>query len=183
MDENDNAFLSDVPGPLAPLLGIRIDEWDAREAGVTNPVLLSDGTVSRAHLVFELVQPLSAEIVGTYQDDFYAGTPAVTRNAFGAGHGWHVGAGLDDIGVTWVVRQVLDSHDLLGPCADLDGVEVTTRHRPDGAAVTFVLNHCDKPVDIAAPVTGVDLLTQVQLVEGDLVRLDPLAVLVIHVAA
>ena len=33
------------------------------------------------------VQPLSAEIVGTYQDDFYAGTPAVTRNTFGAGHG------------------------------------------------------------------------------------------------
>ena len=89
-DEDDNAFLADVPGPLAPLLGIRIDEWDARPPDVVNPVLLGTGPDAvqvAARLVFELVLPRGAETVGTYQEDFYAGTPAVTRHRFGTGEG------------------------------------------------------------------------------------------------
>ncbi|MEU7973012.1 beta-galactosidase trimerization domain-containing protein, partial [Micromonospora sp. NPDC049089] len=30
-------------------------------------------------MLFELVIPQGAQVVGTYQADFYAGTPAVTR--------------------------------------------------------------------------------------------------------
>ena len=88
VDENDNAFLMDVPGPLGPLMGVRVDEWDARGPEVVNPVRLGDGADQvdvDARLLFELVIPQGAEVIGTYQADFYAGTPAVTRNAFGAG--------------------------------------------------------------------------------------------------
>lgn len=54
-DENNNAFLMDVPGPLGPLLGVRVDEWDARAPDVVNPVRLELGTAelevaSPAHL-------------------------------------------------------------------------------------------------------------------------------------
>ena len=40
VDGDDNAFLADVPGPLGPLLGIRVDEWDARGPEFVNPVRL-----------------------------------------------------------------------------------------------------------------------------------------------
>ncbi|MCW6005954.1 beta-galactosidase, partial [Micromonospora sp. CPCC 205371] len=40
VDEHDNAFLMDVPGPLGALMGIRVDEWDARGPEVVNPVRL-----------------------------------------------------------------------------------------------------------------------------------------------
>jgi beta-galactosidase len=157
VDEDDNAFLTDVPGPLAPLFGVRVDEWDAREPGYVNPVVIDDEPFA-SRLLFELVIPQGAEVVGTYGSDFYAGTAAVTRNDVGAGHAWYVGAGLEYAGVERVLRRVLDRHGLLGPCADLPGVEIATRTAPDGTEFRFVLNHNDSPVELP-PLEGTDLLT------------------------
>jgi len=42
VDEDDNAFLMDAPGPLGPLFGIRVEETDSAEPGVVNPVTLRD---------------------------------------------------------------------------------------------------------------------------------------------
>ena len=48
VDVHDRAFGLDVPGPLGPLMGIRVDEWDAREPSVANPVSLAGLRCSRA---------------------------------------------------------------------------------------------------------------------------------------
>ncbi|WP_049569946.1 beta-galactosidase [Nonomuraea sp. SBT364] len=180
VDEDDNAFLMDVPGPLGPLMGVRIDEWDAREADVVNPVLLKDGPEVASRLVFELVRPVGAEVVGTYQDDFYTGTPAVTRNAFGQGHGWYVAAGLDQEGVTWVVRQVLARHDLAGPYADVPWLESAVRVAPDGTRLAFLLNHNADPVVVNAHAGGTDLLTGDRVERGGPIKLGPRGVLVLR---
>jgi len=169
VDESDNAFLSDVPGPLGPLMGIRIDEWDARGADVVNPVRLQAGgevLEAGARLVFELVVPQGAETLGAYGADFYAGTPAVTRNSFGAGHGWYVATGLDQPGVDWVVRQVLAAHGISGRVPELPCVESAVRVAPDGTRLLFLLNHGDDAVEFAAPAAGVDLLTGARTEQG-----------------
>ncbi|MDG4832780.1 beta-galactosidase [Solwaraspora sp. WMMD1047] len=183
VDENDNAFLTDVPGPLGPLMGVRIDEWDARGPEVVNPVRLRSGDHRlevESRLIFELVIPTSAEVIGSYLADFYAGTPAVTRNAFGAGHGWYVAAGLDQAGVSWVVRRVLERHQLLGPYPDVPDLETAVRVGPDGDRLHFLLNHRDEAVEVAASVDGLDLLTGDRIEAGRRLCLDPYAVLVIR---
>ncbi|MEO3925138.1 beta-galactosidase [Micromonosporaceae bacterium B7E4] len=185
VDEDDNAFLMDVPGPLGPLMGIRIDEWDARPPEVVNPVRLHgagpDVEVEvESRLLFELVIPQGAEVLGTYQADFYAGTPAVTRNSYGAGHGWYVAAGLDQPGVHWVVRRVLERHDLVGPYADVPGLESTVRVGPDGTRLRFLLNHGAEPVETAAHTAGTDLLGGGRIEPGQPIRLDPSGVLVLR---
>jgi beta-galactosidase len=183
VDEDDNAFLMDVPGPLAPLMGIRIDEWDARDADFVNPVRLASGTEtvqSAARLLFELVIPQGAEPIGTYQADFYAGTPAVTRNSFGAGHGWYVAAGLDQTGVDWVVRQVLAAHGLRGRYPDLPHLETAARVAPDGTRLLFLLNHDAEPVQVPAPATGADLLTGERVEQGRAVSLEGYGVRVVR---
>ncbi|WP_430784228.1 beta-galactosidase [Actinoplanes sp. G11-F43] len=157
VDENDNAFLMDVPGPLAPLLGIRIDEWDARDHTYVNPVTIGESTYP-AQLLFELVIPEGAEVMGTYTADFYAGTAAVTRNDHGPGQAWYVATALDQAGVTEVMREVLAPHDLLGPLAGLPEVETATRVAPDGSRYMFVLNHGSSPVDVPA-INGINMLT------------------------
>ena len=174
VDEADQAFLMDVPGPLGALMGVRVDEWDARGPQIVNPVLLDGGSVRvEARLLFEIVIPQGAEVVGTYEADFYAGTPAVTRNRFGSGYGWYVAAALDQPGVSWVVRQILDHHDLIGPYADLSGVEATTRVTPDGERLLFLLNHSGESVDVRTPAAGVELLSGE---DGEQIRLDPASV-------
>jgi len=185
VDEDDNAFLDDVPGPLKRLAGVRIDEWDARAADVANRVMLGEGAEAvqvEARLVFEIVQLDGAEAVGTYRDDFYAGTPAVTRNRLGAGHGWYVASFLDDEGVAWVVRQVLRDHGLLGPFADVPGVERAVRVTPDGARLVFLLNHQATPVELTACCSGVDLLTGDRVIAGEPVSLPGRGVRVIREA-
>jgi beta-galactosidase len=174
VDEDDNAFLMDVPGPLGPLFGIRIDEWDA---GAVNPVRLGEIEVP-GRLVFEIVIPQGAATVGTYQADFYAGTPAVTRNAVGEGDAWYVATALDQEGVSWVVRRVLERHDLLGPYPDVPDVESAVRVAPDGTRLLFLLNHRSSPVELPARVAGVDLLTGVAVEPGESIRLEPYGVAV-----
>jgi beta-galactosidase len=179
VDEDDNAFLMDVPGPLGRLMGVRVDEWDAREPSLVNPVRLGDAEVE-SRLLFELVIPQGAEVVGTYQADFYAGTPAVTRNAFGRGEGWYVAAGLDQAGVSWVVRQVLDRHRLSGPYPEVADLETAVRVAPDGTRLLFLLNHRDAPVSVAAAGDAVDLLTGTRVSRGKQVTLEARGVMVLR---
>ncbi|MFI2432710.1 beta-galactosidase [Streptomyces sp. NPDC018693] len=170
VDEHDRAFLTDVPGPLAPLMGIRIDEWDARPPEFAQPIAELD---AEARLVFEIVLPRGAEPVATYGTDFYAGTPAVTRHRFHHGEGWYVATALDQAGVDRVVRHVLARHDLIGP---YQGVETATRVTPDGTRLLFLLNHSTEPARLTAHTTATDLLTGKRAEKGDPLHLGPLGV-------
>lgn len=190
VDEDDNAFLADVPGPLADLLGVRVDETDAQPPEVVNPVRLVDpaGTApdltSDATTVFDLVLPRGAQVVGTYGADFYAGTAAVTCNVVGsaggrgAGEAWYVGTCLGQDGLDWVLRRVLERHGLVGPYADVAGLEHAVRV-VDGRPYHLLLHHGDEHVEVAAPVAGVDLLTGRRLAEGDTLGMDPTDVVVL----
>ena len=184
-DEDANAFLMDGPGPLGPLFGLRVEETDSAEPGVTNPVTLKDGAgedaVSQAGLVFEVVVPQGADVVGTYGAEFYAGTPAVTRHRPGCGDGeaWYVATALDDAGVAWVVRRVLDRHGLVGPYADVEDVELAVRDGEHGRTA-FVLNHRTDAVDFVAHAAGTDLLTGRRVAAGETLHLEPTDVVVLR---
>jgi beta-galactosidase len=177
VDEHDRAFLTDVPGPLAPLMGIRIDEWDSRQAQFAQPVPEIE---SSGRLVFEIVQLRGAEAIATYGTDFYAGTPAVTRNRYGQGEGWYVATALDQPGVHQVVRRVLARHRLIGPYADHEGLETATRVAPDGTRLRFLLNHTAEPVELTAHDTATDLLTGKRTEAGDPLTLDPRGIAVLR---
>ncbi|MFI1503987.1 beta-galactosidase [Streptomyces sp. NPDC020597] len=178
-DAHDRAFLTDVPGPLAPLLGIRVDEWDARPADVENPVRFTRFT-ARARLVFEIVRLRGAEAVARYESDFYAGAPAVTRNGHGAGQAWYVATALDQPGVDHVVRSVLARHDLIGPHAAHRDVESATRITPDGTRLLFLLNHGAEHARLTAHAAATDVLTGKRHDRGGTLVLDPRGVAVLR---
>ncbi|WP_405475448.1 beta-galactosidase [Streptomyces sp. NBC_00009] len=181
-DEHDRAFLTDVPGPLGRLTGVRVDEWDSRPPEVTNPVDL-DGQEVASRLVFEIVVPQGAELVGAYTSDFYAGTPAITRNRFGdrGGEGWYVATHLDDAGTDRVVRRVLDRHGLVGPYAEHTDVETSTRVTPDGTHLLFLLNHAATDAQLTAHTAATDLLSGQHHEKGEPLTLDPLGVAVLRI--
>ncbi|MFI6373455.1 beta-galactosidase [Streptomyces sp. NPDC050546] len=177
VDTHDRAFLTDVPGPLAPLMGVRVDEWDARPPEFTQTV---PELATEARLVFEIVQPRGAEPIATYGTDFYAGTPAVTRHPYGDGEGWYVATALDQPGVDEIVRRILARHDLLGPYAGHPEVETATRVAPDGTRLLFLLNHAPEPARLTAHTTATDLLTGKRVDQGEPLVLDPLGVAILQ---
>jgi len=183
VDESDNAFGMDAPGPLARVLGIRIDETDALAPEDFNAVVFDGGGVRfAANLVFDLVQPETAEVVGVYESDFYAGMAAVTRNVVGraktAGEAWYVGTNLDAGGLDWLFGRVLRERGLLNGYSGVPDVEAVARYRDD-ARYLFLLNHRDADSHVVADMDGVSLLTGAEMKAGEIITLAPKDVMIL----
>ena len=216
VDESDNAFEMDAPGPLARILGIRIDETDALAPEDRNAVVfdgaagekeiasdslsdangvLSDGFVGArgiasdgggirfpANLVFDLVQPVTAEVVGVYESDFYAGTAAVTRNVVGnaemPGEAWYVGTNLDADGLHWLLEGVLRARGLLNEYSGVPDIEAVARYRDD-ARYLFLLNHGEAEARVVADLDAISLLTGAGVRAGESMTLPPKGVVIL----
>ena len=193
-DESDSAFATDAPGPFARVLGIRIDETDALDPQDRNGVVFAAepganrGTgrpVARfeANLVFDLVEPGTAEVVGVYESDFYAGMAAVTRNVVGTaetpGEAWYVGTNLDPAGLRWLFERILGERGLLSRYCGLPGIEAVARYRDD-VRYLFLLNHGDLESHVVADLDGVSLLTRAGVSAGESLRLAPKGVLILR---
>jgi beta-galactosidase len=160
VDETDLAF-EGYPGPLRPLLGIWIEEIDALYENQSNRIVMVDGSASYAcSRLCEVVRPETAEVLASYGTDFYAGTPVVTRNRFGAGDAYYVASDPEDRFLDDFAARLLAVHDIHAPLEAPAGVEVAVRER-DGQPLLFVLNH-------TAQVAHIDLAGRTGL--RDLVR-------------
>jgi beta-galactosidase len=94
VDEHNLAFLSDAPHDLTHVLGVREAEMDALFPDESNAAVTGDGTVYPVSGICSLLELEGAEAVASYRDDSYQGTPAITRNAYGSGEAWYLGARL-----------------------------------------------------------------------------------------
>jgi beta-galactosidase len=149
-DESARAFLMDAPGPFGDVFGVRVEETDSAAPGEDNSVTLelqTERLTAPASLVFEVLVPEGAEVVGTYDDDFYAGRAAVTRHRVGLGEAWYIGTDLGAAGLDRIVRQVLERHDLVGPHPDDPDLEVVDRIGERGH-IRFLLDHAATTVEI-----------------------------------
>ena len=96
VDENDLCFLGGFPGPLRKALGIWSEEIDALHDGQSNTITMLDGNplgLSATYTCYELCDLIhleGAEALAVYQDDWYAGRPALTMNRVGTGKAYYV---------------------------------------------------------------------------------------------
>ena len=102
VDENDLCFQGGFPGPLRQTLGVVAEEIDilydhdrqSVSAQPDNPLGLEGSFAATRYC--ELIRPEGAQVVGSYDADFYAGTPALTVNRRGRGEAWYLGARLEE---------------------------------------------------------------------------------------
>ncbi|MEJ1731390.1 beta-galactosidase trimerization domain-containing protein, partial [Escherichia coli] len=80
VDEHDLCFLGGFPGQLQDLLGIWNEEIDALYDDEKRKVSWN-GRQYEASDFCELVHLRGASQIGRYDDDFYAGYPAITVTA------------------------------------------------------------------------------------------------------
>jgi beta-galactosidase len=90
VDENDLCFLGGFPGPLRNLLGVWCEETDAYYPHQKNAAVFADGTSFDCGFLADILHEETAEVIAKFRDDFYAGAPAVTKNAFGCGAAWYL---------------------------------------------------------------------------------------------
>jgi len=147
VDEHDLCFLGGFPGPLRKVLGIWSEEIDALSKGETNRIVMKPGNPLNlggkysAHTLCDLIHTEGAETLAEYEEDFYAGRPALTLNKYGNGRAYYLAARTEQRFLADFYRTLAG---MLGiepslPVALPDGV--TARKRMDGEkAYFFIMN-------------------------------------------
>jgi len=161
-DDANRVVQQPLPGLLAELCGIEIEEYDSLPPGATNSVRfvspwLANGQTAEAHTWCEVLQPNGAEVLAEYQQDYYAGRPAITMNHLGAGHVIYCGAlGGHDL-FQPLLRSLLETAGVAPVAVGSEDLEIVERRQGD-RSLLFVLNHHDEAKDFALQSDYINLL-------------------------
>ena len=181
VDPSDRVHLGGYPGPLRRLLGVEVEEFECLYADRPNRLATTHEGLApqyEATLWADVLRSEGAEVLATFQEDFLAGRPAVTRNAHGTGTAYYVGTASEPAFYRDLLAGILRDQAITGPLTAPAGVELTVRHG-DGASYLFVLNHNEDPVELNDPaLVGHDLLTGSDVTAT--LRLEPKAVAIIR---
>ena len=165
VDRDARVHAGAYPAPLRRSWAIVVEEYAARNAGPANAIVTPDGQRFASDLWWDILRVEDAEVLATHADDWFAGTPAVTRAGRGAGHAFYVASRLDAEGTSWALKQATDVAGVVAPArvmpADAN-VEVTLR-QSDRGAWWFVLNHETHDVTVDLPVRGKDLVHDIRV--------------------
>ena len=157
VDERDHIRPEGYAGALRRVLGLEVEEFDAYPPEKTNRIVTLEGESYRCDLWSDVIELRGAEAVATYEDDFYAGLPAVTRHRFGAGTSYYLGTRPEESYMAALLGGVCGEADVTAPLAAPAGVEVL-RREGDGRSFLFALNHGPEPAELQLPGTARDLL-------------------------
>jgi beta-galactosidase len=153
VNENDLCHLGGFPcGKLKDVFGLWNEEIDTLYPDDKNSVTV-EGKSYDAIDYCEVIHPTpDTEVLGTYAQDFYANTPAVTRHAYGKGQAYYVA--FRDCGdfSDEIVSRILAQQSIT---SDFDGVlceGVTAHSRTDGEKVyIFLENFAPEAKAVAIP--------------------------------
>lgn len=159
VDERDLTFLGGFPGPLKPVLGIWDEEIDALFPEDRNQVTY-DGKAYEASYYCSVIHSEGARVLGTYDKDFYQGTPAVTVNEYGSGKAYYIAARCEEAFSDDFYGKLVRE---LGIPAVLKGGKpagVSAMVRSDGEQeYVFLLNFTPEEVTVDVCCGGTSLLT------------------------
>lgn len=169
VDEHDLVTIGGYPGRLRDILGIWVEEEDALPEGMSNSFTYKGKTYPAAMLC-DLLHPEGAEILSTYEKDFYAGMPVLTKHAFGKGFGYYVATQSNEAFYRDYLQEICEEAGIKPIMDTPDTVEVTRRVSQEGTFV-FILNHGEETYETALPFAGTDLLTGHTYAAGDKISL------------
>lgn len=170
VNESDNVHLGGYPGPLRDLAGIWVEEIDALAPGQTNEVNFADGTKATCNLVCDLIHLEHAESLLTYGNDFYAGSPAVTRNEYGKGSVYYMGTRLEKKGLDRILSRLTEEAEVASVIPEKTELEVTCR-RKGNETYYFVINFTENALPLPVNLVGFhDLLTKSKLTGKEILQ-------------
>lgn len=159
VDKDQLCILGGFPGNgLADVFGIISEEIDTLYPSDRNSVSFTDGSSCELRDYAEILRVGTADVLGIYDSDFYAGNAAVTVNSCGEGKAYYVAARIDYSKLGEIMEQMMVNAGIA--IKDLpDGVQYHCRYADDGTAYGFYLNNTNEPQTISE-VHGTDIQTK-----------------------
>lgn len=176
VNQEQLCFLGGFPGDgLKSLFGIVSEEIDSLYPSDRNGIVLEDGSCWEVRDYAEILRVQDAQVLGTYADDFYKGTAALTCKEYGKGRAYYAAARTAAEQMEPLFEKMLTDAGI--PARKLpEGVECHVRSGESGN-YAFYLNSTPEQVSVSG-VTGRELVTDVN-VEGVL-TLPTYGVAVVH---
>lgn len=161
VNENTLCYLGGFPGDgLMELFGLYSEEIDTLYPKDSNAVAFLDGKeiegTFKAKDYCEVLKVQDAEVLANYTQDFYEGTPAITKKAYGEGQAYYVGARLESQGMKAIFKSILKRTNVQMKEIP-EGVEYHLR-QGDEQDFAFFMNYNKEAVELQVP-EGTDLLT------------------------
>jgi beta-galactosidase len=184
VDQTDTVFEGGYPGPLKEVLGIEVEEFDALTPGMKNKIEVKGNNTNivdeyYCDLWCDIVCSDTAKILAAFEEDYYAGYPAVTENEFGAGKAYYLASQIEQEFMKDFLNYICQKNDIEARIESPAQVEVVTRHSENNEYI-FILNHNQKEVEISlANEEYFDIINQEKVV--DKLILAPLAVVILIV--
>lgn len=180
VDEHDLVTIGGYPGKLRDILGIWVEEEDALPEDMHNSFHYQ-GKTYPASLLCDLLHTEGAESLSIYNEDFYAGMPVLTKNAFGKGFGYYVATSSDDAFYRDYIGEICEEAGILPIMDTPEQIEVTKRVNKNGSFV-FFLNHGETDYVAALPFGGTDLLSGKAYEAGDALTLEKKGVAILKLS-
>lgn len=180
VDEHDLVTIGGYPGKLRDILGIWVEEEDALPEDMHNSFRYQ-GKTYPASLLCDLLHTEGAESLSVYNEDFYAGMPVLTKNAFGKGFGYYVATSSDDAFYRDYIGEICGEAGILPIMDTPEQIEVTKRVNKNGSFV-FILNHGETDYEAALPFGGTDLLSGKAYEAGDALTLEKKGVAILKLS-
>ncbi|MEP6844083.1 MAG: beta-galactosidase [Pseudolysinimonas sp.] len=153
VDQDDHLYPGMYPGAFSTLLGVEIEEFFPLLEGES--VALT--RYGHGSVFSEYGRVTSAEVVASYATGATQGSPAITRNSYGAGVAYYVGTALPAAGMTEFLEALVAEHGVRTNPLASQTLEIVERS-DGGQSWLFVINHGTEPAEVE--VTGVELLSQ-----------------------
>lgn len=158
VDENNQVYLDGYPGILRDLLGLSVEEFAPYPEGRGNHLLFG-GNRHACDRWCDVIHLEGAAALATFESDFFAGSPAITRHDWGDGAAFYLGTRPDDEAFDRVLRQICAEAEVAPVLETPDGIEATLRESTDRRFL-FLLNHRDESVKVSlAAFAGRDLVS------------------------
>ena len=176
VDKEQLCFLGGFPGDgLKSLFGIVSEEIDSLYPSDRNGIVLEDGSCWEVRDYAEILRVQDAQVLGTYADDFYKGTAALTCKEYGKGRAYYAAARTAAEQMQPLFGKLLADAGI--PVRKLpEGVECHVRSGESGN-YAFYLNSTSEQVSVSG-VAGRELVADAE-VEGVL-TLPAFGVAVVH---
>lgn len=179
VDENDRVLLGGYPGKQKDILGVWIEESDALPPEEANSFIYK-GKEYPSTVLCDIMHLQGAEAIATYEREFYANTPVITKNHLGKGNVYYVGTHSNDEFYSEYIKDICKELDI-NPVMDApQNVEVTCRENSE-YKYFFILNHNDDAKEVVITENGNDILTDKSYKVGDIINLSQKGVAIIKV--
>ncbi|MBQ6696903.1 MAG: beta-galactosidase [Lachnospiraceae bacterium] len=141
-NNNNNCIMEQLPTVYRKLTGAYVEEYNPIGYDTVS-IRYADGTICKGKQWCDVLATEGAEILATYDSEFYKGKPAITRNKYGAGRVYYIGTVGEKALYYKLIKEVVAQAGLSFTEGLPDNVELTTR--TDGYRTAyFLFNNTNK---------------------------------------